>query len=176
MFVPCKTAEAMGIASVQTFQQYKHHYKKAHGKSPAWYKIQDGVSYVDIDLFLRYDKIEEACYQYNTNKLYWIFIDGLGISQTELARIISRRSKISSSEGAWNMFISRDMWALPLCNKINPEMTKMVEFTILGTSIVYDIIKYNKSQGNDILTCDIMLPEGVMNDKVKTNDTASSSG
>jgi hypothetical protein len=147
----------MGIMSLATIAQHVHVYKKFHGVQPPWYKVDGKQSYVDIDILMRYDTIEHASYHYNTNSLYWVFKDCLGVSQSQLAAYMAKESNNFKSMDSWSMFLSRDMWGEPAKSKISHSLTKHVELTIYGSKLANNIIKLNKSQGNDLLTCDIIL-------------------
>lgn len=113
--------------------------RKEHGVYPSWY-ISNGikgrsVSYIDIEIIERNNRIRKKAWNYATDKLYWILESLDGYTMQDFAEILSE--KTGDSVNSWAMYLSRDMFNLPNGNVYELKGTRLFSFITIMTRLIY---------------------------------------
>lgn len=120
--------------------------RKKDGAYYNWYvsngKRGASVSYVDIAVIEKNNRVRKQAWNYATDKLYWILDSLEGYTMQDFARILA--SKTNDSENSWAMYISRDMWNIPNGNVYEMKETKLFNFIRIMTKFIYSLIKEKK--------------------------------
>jgi len=135
-------AEQLGkkanLFNVQAFD-----YKKVHGVYPKWF-IHSPIrneTMIDCNLYMRRIELPKIASLYATNKLYWIFV-ATGHTNSDISRIMVKRSKYFKSVKTWNTFFSSGLFKGASQAIIEP--TLLTEFVKVGTKYLYLLRKWDK--------------------------------
>jgi hypothetical protein len=132
--------------TINTFTSGACIYRKTYGKHPKWYINKGSRIYVDVDEYERLGLLERRAWMYATDKLYWIF-EEIGLSMTDVSKLLSEKSKIYKSHKSWNSFLSNNLFMIPPDIISGDEKSMRLEFVQNGTRIIYEMIKKGELNG-----------------------------
>jgi hypothetical protein len=115
-------------------------YKKQRGKYPRWY-LSDGKrgankSWVDLDVLKNNNQVIRSMWMYSTNDFYWVLHHDLGLSETQIARMMSRMSNIFTTVASWVTFLRGNLFSIPPENAYQITADMRTEFFRLSIKII----------------------------------------
>jgi len=121
-------------------------FKKKYGYLPKWY-IQDEFDSVMIDTieYERLANIEKRAWLQNTNDIYFILTYDFKLTDTQIARFLTRHSKKFTNFASWSSFISKALFSLPRESVIQKKFSMNLEFLVTGTYLIKILLQEEHS-------------------------------
>jgi hypothetical protein len=115
-------------------------YKRDKGAYPKWY-VSNGLrgaskSYVDMDVLDNNRQIVRSMWMYSTDSFYWILSEDLGMSETEIAKTLSRLSSMFKAVTSWVTFLRSNLFGIPPENAYVITADMRTEFFRLSIKII----------------------------------------
>lgn len=101
-----------------------------------------------------YSRLERLCYDVNTSPdgIFFAIIEHFRLSQIQLSEIVSMRSRFNS-KNSWKKFFRNGMFYARHSEKPNKNYSMQLDFTLIGSLIIYELIKGRCELKNRLLYC-----------------------
>lgn len=117
-----------------------HQYKKTRGKYPSFY-VSNGArgaskSWVDLDRLDNNRQAVRSMWMYSTDSFYWILLHDLGMTETQIAKTLSRMSSMFKTVTSWVTFLRSNLFGIPPENVFFITADMRTEFFRLSIKII----------------------------------------
>ena len=115
-------------------------YKKATGKYPKWYisnaKRGAGRSWVDMEQLDKNRQLIRSIWIMATEHLYYIMSYDFNMTDDYIAKQLTKRSKVYTTETSWRSFLQNSLFTLPPETVYTINKSMLLEFLIISKRII----------------------------------------
>ena len=143
--LPIGKAVAILGKTVNAMHALSHNFKERKGCFPKWYVKRGNHVFIDMHEYTYYSKLQSKVWNYNTEKLYWVFAEHFKVTDTWISQQISRISSKFKSEKSWRTFLNNSMFRLPDEKMVTESYNYQIDFIVHASKLAYHMIKAEKN-------------------------------